>query len=101
METKHRRINFLAPRMALEVITDILEILTKKPIHSNQIFKESKMSFKSAFLRYLKFCKDKEFVYCVKQGLIIPNGRGFTKKPKMLMVYHVTGKGTQFLELVS
>ena len=97
---KHRRSSFLAASLALVGITEILEILTKKPSHTNQIFRESRMSFKNAFLKYLKFCKDKEFVYCVEQGLIIPNGRGFTKKPKLLMVYHITGKGTQFLELV-
>jgi len=97
---KHRRMSFLSASLALAGITEILEILTKKPAHTNKIFQESRISFKNAFLKYLKFCKDKEFVYCVEQGLIIPNGRGFTKKPKLLMVYHITGKGKQFLELV-
>jgi len=100
MVTKHRRISFLAVSLALEGITEILEILTKKPAHSNQIFQESRIEFKNAFLKYLKFCKDKEFVYWVEQGLIIPNGRGLTKKPKLLMVYHLTQKGKLFLELV-
>ena len=97
---KHRKMSFLSASLALSGITEILEILTKKPVHTNKIFSESRTSFKNSFLKYLKFCKDKEFVYCVEQGLIIPNGRGFTKKPKLLMVYHITGKGTQFLELV-
>jgi len=97
---KHRRMSFLSASLALSGITEILEILTKKSAHTNKIFSESRIEFKNAFLKYLKFCKDKEFVYCVEQGLIVPNGRGFTKKPKLLMVYHVTGKGTQFLELV-
>ena len=62
---KHRKMSFLSASLALSGITEILEILTKKPVHTNKIFSESRTSFKNSFLKYLKFCKDKEFVYCV------------------------------------
>lgn len=66
----------------------------------NQMFRKSKVQSKNAFLRYLNICKEKGFIIGVGEKLIIKNGRGFGHKPRLMMVYHVTAKGTLFLELV-
>lgn len=60
--------------------------------------KESRIKFRNANLKYLKYCKDKGLVYGEERLLKIPNGRGFSKKAKYFTVYSITLKGQMVLE---
>ena len=100
MVIKHRSTSFLDVSPALDGITEVLTILLKKPMYFNQMFRESKVQYKNASLRYFNICKDKGFIVGKEEHLKIKNGRGYNKRPILLMVYSVTAKGALFLELV-
>jgi len=100
MVIKHRSTSFLDTSPALDGITEILTILTIQPIHFSQICRVSKIRLRSAVLRYLNICKEKEFVIGIETSLKIRDGRGISRQLKPITVYHVTEKGKLFMELV-
>jgi len=100
MVIKHRSTSFLDTSPALDGITEILTILTIQPIHFSQICRVSRMRFRNAVLRYLNYCKEKEFVVGIDTSLKLRDGRGISRQFKSVMVYHVTEKGKLFMELV-
>lgn len=98
---KHRRSGILHNSLGLNGIAEILNILIQKPIHFSQICRVSKIKFRNAVLKYLNFCKEKGLVESNEELLLLPNGRGVSKKVHYYTVYTVSDKGRIFLELVT
>jgi len=99
MMVKTRCISFLQKSPKLDGLTDVLTILSRKPVHFNHMFKESNVRFKNASLKYSNICREKGFIVGKIEQIRIPVGRGISR-PRSLMVYHVTARGALFLELV-
>lgn len=93
LQGKTRKISILRTGYVIEGILDILE-LTESPVRYSGIHKKSKIHFKSAFIKYLK--------YCVKHGYVA-NVKKYGRKVHRPIEswFTITEKGRAFQELVA
>lgn len=93
-----RQRSFLDSSLKMDGILEILSIIQKKPMWFSEMCRASRIKFRNANVKYLKYCKDKGLVCGVDTLLKIPNGRGYSKKEKSFVVYSITIKGSMILE---
>jgi len=91
-----RRPSFLHSSLRIDGITAILESLRKGELTFTQLYMDSNIKFKKSFLKYSKYCKDKQFV---------TSKRGISKTPnrwegRTVVYYSITEKGREFLEML-
>lgn len=93
LQGKTRKISILRTGLSINGILDILE-LTESPVRYMGMYKKSKIHFKSAFIKYLKYCVEKGFVHNEKVY-----GRKSKKKARESW-FVITQKGRAFQEIV-
>jgi len=91
---RHR--SFLDTSLKLDGITAILKATSGELSYYSQVFIKSNIKFKKSFIKYLKFCTDREFVISTP-GINKSAGRG---ENKPVVFYTITEKGRNFLEMV-
>lgn len=96
-----RHHSILDTSLKLDGIIEILRVFQKHPTWFAQMCRESRIKFRKANLKYLKYCRDKGLVDGVETELKIRIGRGYSRKARGIMVYSLSEKGKLFLELVS
>ena len=93
---KRRRRSFLRSSPAIDGVAAILKSLRRGEITFSQLFIDSNIKFKKSFLKYLNYCKDKQYV---------TKKPGFSKTPnrwegRPVMYYSITERGWRFLEVI-
>lgn len=92
---RHR--SFLDSSLKLDGITAILESLLVGQLSYTRLYVSSNIKFKKSFLKYLDYCKEKEFV-TKHPGRNTESGRGENQR---VVYYKITDKGRNFLELLA
>jgi len=92
--TRHK--SFLDSSLRLDGITAILQATSGELSYYSQIFIKSNIKFKKSFIKYLKFCKDRNLVTSTP-GI---NSRVTRGENHHVVFYTITEKGRNFLEMV-
>lgn len=91
-----REKSFLSSSLRLDGITAILECLINGELTFTQLFINSNIKFKTSFLKYAHYCKDKQFITS-KPGISKDANRG---QGRAVVWYSITDKGRAFLEMI-
>jgi len=94
LQGKNRKISILRTGLSINGILDILE-LTESPVRYMGLHQKSKIHYKSAFIKYLKYCVEKGFVHNEKVF-----GRKNKIKPRESW-FVITEKGRAFQEIIA
>lgn len=90
---RHR--SFLDSSLKIDGITAILKATSGELSYYSQVFIKSNIKFKKSFIKYLKFCTDREFVTATP-GINETPSRG---ENRPVVFYTITEKGRNFLEM--
>ena len=70
-------------------VKDVLITASEPTIH-NQLFKKSAIKSRQAFIKYLRWCRERQLVYEIPMGNFKQNGK----------VFWISPKGRDFLEMI-
>lgn len=98
-----RRPSFLHTSLRLDGVTHLIEVISDEPLTSTRFFLSSQIKFKSAFLKYVKYCVDSGFItkyYSKLYTTIQVTTEIYEKHPKKYHVmYKITDLGRHWLEI--
>lgn len=92
-----RHKSFLDSSLKIDGITAILQATSGELSYYTQVFIKSNIKFKKSFIKYLKYCTDRNFVVSTP-GINSRVTRGENHK---VVYYTITEKGKLFLEIIS